>query len=83
MKKLLAITAVAAMAAGISIASAQTTMNKTQMGSPATKGTGAFCLTGSSGASNCTFASIAECQKMAKSGQKCTPNTNSGTTGAK
>src|SRR5579864_2109863 len=34
MKRLLVITAVAAMAAGISIASAQTTMNKDQMGSP-------------------------------------------------
>jgi hypothetical protein len=83
MKKLLAITAVAAMAAGISIAGAQTTMNKDQAGSPRGKGSGAFCLTGSAGTSNCTFASIAECQKMAKSGQKCTPNQNNATTGAK
>ena len=83
MKKLLAITAIAAMAAGISIASAQTTMSKDQMGSPRGKGSGAFCLTGTSGTSNCTFASIAACQKMAKSGEKCAPNPNSATTGAK
>ncbi len=92
MKTLLAFTAAAAMVAGISIASAQTSMDKnssgtmghsSMSGSPSTKGTGAFCITGSSGATNCTFASIAACQKVAKSGEKCTPNQNSATTGAK
>ncbi|MBI3705710.1 MAG: hypothetical protein HY244_18095 [Rhizobiales bacterium] len=117
MKTLTTLTAVAALIAGISIASAQnpasqspqaspSDMNKSNMpkasGSqtPATTGqsssgssmnkqtatgTGKFCVEVSKGGSlNCKFASMDACQKEAKAqGLNCSPNPNSGTTGAK
>lgn len=91
MKTLTTLAAVAALIAGISIASAQSsssssTMNKNStMGSSSTQasGTGKFCIKGASGALNCQYASLSACQQAAKSGESCSPNPNSGTTGSK
>jgi hypothetical protein len=87
MKTLTTLTAVAALIAGISIASAQTSsMDKSgTMGSSSTQaaGSGKFCIKGASGALNCQYASLAACQNAAKSGETCSPNPNSGTTGSK
>jgi hypothetical protein len=64
------LTAVAAMIAGISIASAQTSsMDKSDtMGSSSTQATGSgkFCIKGASGALNCQYASLSACQKAVK-----------------
>jgi hypothetical protein len=88
MKTLTTLTAVAALIAGISIAGAQTSsMDKSgsPMGSSSTQaaGSGKFCIKGASGALNCQYASLAACQSAAKSGETCSPNPNSGTTGSK
>jgi hypothetical protein len=87
MKMLTTFAAVAALIAGISVASAQSsTMNKSgAMGSSSTHvtGTGKFCVKGISGALNCQFASLSACQKAAKGSETCSANPKSGTTGAK
>jgi phage I-like protein len=87
MKTLTTLTAVAAMIAGISIASAQTSsMDKSDtMGSSSTQATGSgkFCIKGASGALNCQYASLSACQKAVKGSETCSPNPNSGTTGSK
>ncbi len=86
MKTLTTLTAVAALIAGISIASAQTsTMDKSgTMGSSSVQpvGSGKFCIKGASGALNCEYASLAACQKVAKGGETCAPRPSS-TTGSK
>jgi hypothetical protein len=87
MKTLTTLTAVAAMIAGISITSAQTSsMDKSDtMGSSSTQATGSgkFCIKGASGALNCQYASLSACQKVIKGSESCSPNPNSGTTGSK
>jgi hypothetical protein len=95
MKMLTTLTAVVALVAGMSIASAQTTTPKAgAMGSSsssgmqkqAVSGTGKFCIEQTpGGALNCKFADLASCQKEGKaSNVQCKPNPNSGaTTGAK
>lgn len=86
MKTLTALTAVAALIAGISVASAQSsTMNKSNsMGRSAATvtGSGKFCIKGPSGALNCEYASLSACQKVAKGGQTCEARPSS-TTGSK
>lgn len=86
MKRLTALTAVAALIAGISFASAQSSMDKssTMGGSSATHvtGSGKFCITGAGGALNCKFASLSACQKAAKGSENCEPRPSS-TTGSK
>ena len=87
MKMLTAFTAVAALIAGISIASAQnSSMDKSNsMGSSSTQatGTGKFCISGPGGALSCQYASLAACQKAVKGSETCSANPNIGTTGAK
>ena len=87
MKTLTTFAAVAALIAGISVASAQnSSMDKSgAMGSGATQaiGTGKFCVKGTTGALNCQFASLSACQKAAKGSETCSANPNGGTTGAK
>jgi len=95
MKTLTTLTAVAALLAGLSIASAQTsssTMQKGSMGAgsstmskQATVGNGKYCIETTPGGSlNCKYASLTACQKDAKAGSaSCSPNPNLGTTGAK
>ena len=91
MKTLTTLTAVAALIAGISLAAAQTSTapksgamgSSSTMGAQQATGSGKFCIEGApGGALNCKYASLADCQKDAKSGQKCSPNPNSGTTGS-
>lgn len=95
MKTLTTLTAVAALIAGLSIASAQTTTPKSgamappssssSMGQQATTGSGKFCIETSAGGSlNCKYASLAACEKDAKTQNlNCSPNPKSSTTGAK
>jgi len=87
MKTLTTITAVAALLAGISIASAQTSSmdksNSMSGGSAQVTGTGKFCIKGASGALNCEYASLSDCQKVATGSQTCSANPKSGTTGSK
>jgi uncharacterized membrane protein YoaK (UPF0700 family) len=87
MKTLTTFAAVAALIAGISVASAQnSSMDKSgAMGSGATHatGTGKFCVKGISGALNCQYASLSACQKAAKGSETCSANPNGGTTGSK
>jgi hypothetical protein len=45
-------------------------------------GSGKFCVAGEGGALNCKFASLAACQKAAKSSETCAPRPSS-TTGSK
>jgi hypothetical protein len=92
MKSFTAVAAVAALLAGISVASAQSstmgkdkadTMSKGSMGTSAQViGTGKYCVKDASGALDCKYASLDTCQQDAK-GQTCSANPNSGTTGAK
>jgi hypothetical protein len=85
MKTLTALTAVAALIAGISVASAQTSMDKSgTMGGSSAKviGSGKFCVTGAGGALNCKFASLSSCQKAAKGSETCAARPSS-TTGSK
>ena len=95
MKTLTTLTAVAALIAGLSIASAQTTTPKSgamappssssSMGQQAATGSGKFCIETSAGGSlNCKYASLAACEKDAKTQNlNCSPNPKSSTTGAK
>ena len=99
MKTPTTLTAVAALVAGLSIASAQTTTPKSgassgAMGSPsssssigqqAATGSGKFCIETSAGGSlNCKYASLSACEKDAKTQNlNCSPNPKSSTTGAK
>ena len=86
MKTLTTFAAVAALIAGISIASAQnSSMDKSgAMGSGATQatGTGKFCISGPGGALNCQYASLAACQKAVKGSETCQARPSS-TTGSK
>ena len=75
--------AIAALLAGISLASAAGMDQGMGSGSARGKGSGQYCLAGGSGIANCNFASISDCQKAAKAGQTCEPNPNSATTGSK
>jgi hypothetical protein len=88
MKTLTTLTAVAALIAGVSIASAQMSPSGN---SPSTSGgmqkqatgSGKYCIEASSGVLNCKYASLAACQKDAKAqNQNCSPNPKS-TTGSK
>jgi len=96
MKTLTTLTAVAALIAGMSIASAQMSPPSSSPGSTGASsgttgtskqaiGTGKFCIeTSPGGALNCKYASLAACQQDAKANNRqCAPNPNSGTTGAK
>ena len=91
MKTLTTLTAIAALIAGVSIASAQGTMGQQDKSSgsmqkaPQTTGSAAFCIsTSTSGALNCKYASLAACEKDAKpQNLNCSPNPNRGTTGSK
>jgi hypothetical protein len=84
MKTLTAFTAVAALIAGISIASAQgSSMDKSNtMGSSSVQATGSgkFCISGAGGALNCQYASLSACQKAAKASETCKarPSTTTG-----
>ncbi len=85
MKTLTTLAAAAALIAGISIGSAQTSsMDKSgTMGSSATHATGSgkFCINGPAGALNCKYASMAACQKAATGSETCKANPSS-TTGS-
>lgn len=88
MKALTTLTAVAALIAGISVASAQ--MSPSGSGSSMNKsanatGSGKFCIETSKGGSlQCKYASITACEKDAQAqGLRCSPNPKTGTTGAK
>ncbi len=95
MRTLTTLTVAAALLAGLSIASAQTPSsslqkgsmdaNSTAMGKQATIGKGKYCIETTPGGSlNCKYASLAACQKDAKSGNaNCSPNPNASTTGSK
>jgi hypothetical protein len=93
MKTLTTLTAVVALIAGMSIAGAQTPTNQGKAGSMGssptqssqTIGSGKFCITSTAGgALNCKYASLAACEKDAKtSSQTCSANPNQGTTGSK
>ena len=97
MKTLTTLTAVAALVAGLSIASAQTTTPKSGAMAPssgsssmgvqrqAATGSAKFCIETSPGGSlNCKYASLSACQKDAKAQNlNCSPNPNGGTTGSK
>jgi len=90
MKTLTAITAVAALVAGISIAGAapmdkSNTMDKSgamSSHSASVTGTGKFCIKGAAGALNCEYASLSACQKVAKGNETCQARPSS-TTGSK
>ncbi len=91
MKTLTALAAVAALIAGVSIASAAETSSmskdKTMGGSAMTHsarviGTSKYCAKDKSGALNCQYASLSACQKGA-AGKTCSVNPNIGTTGSK
>ena len=77
MKTLTTLTAIAALIAGISIASAQGTMKPSSSGTIGggagmhVTGSGKFCIKGAGGALNCQYASLAACQKVVKSGESC------------
>jgi hypothetical protein len=87
MKTITTLTAVAALIAGISVASAQT-MSPTSPsgGARQAAGSGKFCIEISkgSGSVQCKYASMTACEKDAQAqGLQCSPNPNSGTTGSK
>ncbi|MGH9806121.1 MAG: hypothetical protein ACRD9W_02465 [Terriglobia bacterium] len=84
MRTLTALT-VAALIAGVSIASAQsTTMGHSNMGqsTASVTGSGKFCIKSANGALNCEYASLSACKKGAKSGESCEARPSS-TTGSK
>lgn len=98
MKTLTTLTAIAALVAGMSIASAQ--MSPSGSTSPksgvsgtagsssspqAATGSGQFCIeTSKGGGMNCKYASMAACEKDAKAQNlNCSPNPNKSTTGSK
>ena len=83
MKTLTTLTAVAALIAGISIASAASSMDKSDaMGSTHITGTGKFCISAAGGALNCKYASLADCQKAVTGSESCKARPAS-TTGSK
>ncbi|HEY4141597.1 MAG TPA: DUF3551 domain-containing protein [Pseudolabrys sp.] len=86
MKTITTLTAVAALIAGISVASAQT-MNPPSASGGGRQATGSnkFCIEVSKGGSvECTYASITACEKDAQPrGLECSPNPKLGTTGSK
>jgi len=86
MKTLTTLTAIAALAAGISFAQAQ--MGAPPSGSmqkPQAVGNSPFCINMSgSGGLNCKYASMAACEKDAKpQNLSCLPNPNKSTTGSR
>lgn len=96
MKTLTTLTAVAALIAGMSLASAQMSPSGSSSGSmgasgaasgssPQATGTGKYCIEASpGGALNCKYADLTTCQKDAKPlGRNCSPNPKAGTTGSK
>ncbi|MEP7029400.1 MAG: DUF3551 domain-containing protein [Pseudolabrys sp.] len=81
MKTLTTLTAVAALVAGMSFASAQSTMKPDQA---KVDGTAAYCLTGKDGKKACNFATLETCQKASGgNAAMCSPNAKSATTGSK
>ena len=89
MKTLTTLTAIAALFAGLSVASAQTSPGGSMGNSGASSqrqaiGNARFCIaTSASGALNCKYASLAACEQEAKpQNLTCTPNPNAGTTGS-
>ena len=81
MKTLTTLTAVAALIAGISIASAASTTSQNTLGG-SESANAQFCSKGHNGALNCTFASMTACEQVAKpEGATCIPNPKS-TTGS-
>jgi hypothetical protein len=90
MKTLTTLTAIAALAAGMSFAQAQGTMSPPSssgsgMGTPQQIGNAPFCInTSASGGLNCKYASLAACEKDAKpQNLNCSPNPKKSTTGSK
>ena len=87
MKTLTTLTAVAALLAGISIASAQGTMGQSgsSSGQQVATGNSPFCInTSASGGLNCKYTSLTACEKDAKpQNLNCSPNPNRSTTGSK
>jgi hypothetical protein len=85
MKTLTALTAVAALIASVSIAGAAGTMNgKSDSTGKNLVATGkAFCSTSKgTSATNCNFATMADCEKVAKPEGTCVPNPKAATTGS-
>jgi uncharacterized membrane protein len=84
MKSITTLTAVAALIAGISVASAQGMSSQSEPGRQAS-GSGKFCIEVSKGGSvQCKYASITACEKDAQpQGLQCSPNPKAGTTGSK
>ena len=86
MKTLTTFTAIAALIAGISIASAQMQSSpSSQTAPPKAAGNAAFCITTSdSGARNCKYQTMAACEKDAKAQNlNCSPHPKKSTTGSK
>ncbi|MEI7804858.1 MAG: hypothetical protein WCI56_05970 [Hyphomicrobiales bacterium] len=87
MKTLTALTAAAALAAGIGFASAQNSPTSSNPGMKAGSAMqdAAFCEQGQAGSPpKCTFASLQQCQQQLKSpGATCIMNPNKATTGAR
>lgn len=85
MKTLIALAAAAALAGGVSVASAQSTTQK-NMNNMKTTGSAAFCAQNAkSNSMDCKFASMAACEKENKAkgeGANCIQNPKSATTGA-
>ena len=85
MKTLTAFTAVAALVAGISVASAAGTMNSNASATSnnLTASGSAYCNKTKAGSLDCKFASMAACEKVAKpNGGTCITNPKSATTGS-
>jgi hypothetical protein len=84
MKTLTILTAAAALAAGLSVASAQVGSEREGQ-QPQATGSGKFCIeTSPGGAWNCKFATMAACEKEAQPNKgACYPNPRAGTTGAR
>ncbi|HET7848003.1 MAG TPA: hypothetical protein VFL51_02975 [Pseudolabrys sp.] len=90
MKSATTLIAAVALIAGVSVASAQSTMSKGSMGSSSMQknamGSGKYCLqpSGSSSKMNCKYQTMASCQQAAKSQKgSCVANPNASTTGSK
>jgi len=93
MKALTTLAAVAALIAGLSVASAaDSSINKSTTSSSSSMskstaevtGTGKFCIKGSSGALNCQYASLSACKKAVTGSESCEANPNAtATTGSK
>ena len=88
MKTLTTLTAVVALIAGVSIASAAGMSKDNHMGKSSMSksaqviGTSKYCMKTKSGELNCKFASLSACQKGAK-GAACAANPHTSTTGSK